>query len=102
MFLKVDRGPELVEPRALSQQVSRLQHEVVVANAEAGLIAAEAELGISRVLEFETVRQIDALHHHGQLVKAIGAKPQNFQMQVHLGWSRHCDRAHDPGAVASL
>ena len=57
----------------------------------------ERQLGIGGGGEVQTIRQVDALHHHGQLVKSIRAKTQHLEVQVHLGRSGDRDRAHRRG-----
>ena len=60
-----------------SQQLGRFQHQVVGTGAQAGIVATKRDLGICSVGELEAIRQVDALHHHRQFMKAIVEKKQH-------------------------
>ncbi len=96
----MNRRPQFTEAGTIPQQVSRTEDQVVVANTEAGVIATEAHPRIGGVLKAETVRQFDALHHHGQLMETVRPQPQDLQVQIDFGRGRH--RNHGGRSVAPI
>ena len=101
-FAQSNAGAKLAEAGSIAQQPGRPNDQVVVPEAEGRVITTELDLGISPVAKGQTVRQVNALHDHRQLVKAIGTQAQNFQMKIHLGRCRHRDRAHQAQRLVAL
>jgi hypothetical protein len=91
------RGPLASSP--VSQGLGGPQNEIVIANAQVGAIAAQLDRRIGAGADAQLIGQIEALHHHGQLVEAVGSQPQHLQVQVDLGGRQHAQLRRVSGCL---
>ena len=99
-LLQMNRRSQFTETGTVPEQLGRLDDQVVIADTEGGVIASEAELSIGGVLKAQAIRQVDALHHHGQLVETVRPQPQDLKVQIDFGRGRHRD--HGGCSVAPI
>ena len=80
-------------------QLGRLDDQVVAIGGEVRAVAVEGHRPIRRGPQAEAVGQIQGLHHHRQLVKAVGAQAEHLEMQVDLGGGADLQLCHGEGAL---
>ena len=91
---QVDLGAQFRQAGAGAKQLGRPHDQVAAIGGQVGMVAVQGDAAIGRGRQAQHVHQLDGLHHHRQLMEAIGPQAEHLQVQVDLGRGADAELSH--------